>query len=277
MKCLTLNTHSWMEEQPLEKLEIIAQFILRHDFDWVALQEVNQSITSEALLPDDYFCQTKAETIGIKTDNFALNLVERLQELGLDYYWSWTFSHIGYDRYEEGVALLSKTPFIADSLLVSPMDDMKDYHTRRQLMGISTTDTGVTYRVMSNHYSWWSENASEGFQYERQQLQLALSKQKMPTILMGDFNAPSHIQGESFTAMTGDFSDTFLCSKEVSGEATVVGVIDGWHDRDTLPEMRLDYILVPAESVVSEHMVVFDGKNSPIVSDHFGIMAEIKF
>ncbi|MGO2082546.1 endonuclease/exonuclease/phosphatase family protein [Vagococcus sp.] len=275
MKCLTLNTHSWMEEAPLEKLENVAQFILSQDFDWIALQEVNQSLEAEDVIPDDFYCASKQENLAIKVDNFVLMLAERLQELGRDYYWSWTCSHIGYERFHEGVALLSKTPFIASSLLVSPMDEKKDYHTRKQIQAIGTLADGQVYRVLSCHYSWWTGEEDTGFQYEWQQT-LAGFKEEIPTLLMGDFNAPSYLEKESFTLMQKHFTDSYAIAQERKGEMTVGKIIDGWHDKEAHEAMRLDYILVPETSEVALSAVVLDGINGPIVSDHFGLMIDLK-
>ena len=45
-KFLTLNTHSWMEEEPEQKLADLVQQIVREDYDVICLQEVNQEINS---------------------------------------------------------------------------------------------------------------------------------------------------------------------------------------------------------------------------------------
>ncbi|MFD3049855.1 exodeoxyribonuclease III, partial [Streptococcus agalactiae] len=45
-KCLTLNTHSWMEVNALKKLFDLAEHIFREKYDIICLQEVNQSISS---------------------------------------------------------------------------------------------------------------------------------------------------------------------------------------------------------------------------------------
>ena len=42
MKAITLNTHSWMEEEPQEKLAQIVDFLATQEADVIALQEVNQ-------------------------------------------------------------------------------------------------------------------------------------------------------------------------------------------------------------------------------------------
>ena len=59
MKLLTINVHSWLEENQLEKLNILAKTIVEKKYDVVAMQEVNQLINSADV------CQ------GIKEDNFG--------------------------------------------------------------------------------------------------------------------------------------------------------------------------------------------------------------
>ena len=59
MKLLTINVHSWLEENQIEKLNILAKTIVEKKYDVVAMQEVNQLINS-ADVHD-----------GIKEDNFG--------------------------------------------------------------------------------------------------------------------------------------------------------------------------------------------------------------
>ncbi len=134
MKVLTLNTHSWLEENQLEKCKMIAQEIATGDYDIIALQEVNQTIAAQAIVPDGLYCPTDT-LVEIKEDNFALRLVEELQLLDCDYYWSWTYSHVGYDIYHEGNTLLSKQPIIAKEYLASQATDVWDHTTRKNLSG----------------------------------------------------------------------------------------------------------------------------------------------
>lgn len=47
MKLLTINVHSWLEENQEEKMEILAKVIAEKRYDVVALQEVNQQIKSK--------------------------------------------------------------------------------------------------------------------------------------------------------------------------------------------------------------------------------------
>ena len=59
MKAITLNTHSWMEEEPQEKLAQIVDFLATQEADVIALQEVNQLISAKEIIPDDYFLPTR--------------------------------------------------------------------------------------------------------------------------------------------------------------------------------------------------------------------------
>ncbi|NRK74462.1 hydrolase, partial [Salmonella enterica subsp. enterica serovar Typhi] len=67
MKLLTLNTHSWIEEKPLEKLEAIKEQLLADPYDVISLQEVNQSMDAEEAEVDSYFIVPNPDTV-IKKD-----------------------------------------------------------------------------------------------------------------------------------------------------------------------------------------------------------------
>ena len=76
MKVMTLNTHSWLETSPYEKLQRIADKIAQEDYDIVALQEVNQSLTSKNIANYELqnFCSVQDQT-PIREDNFAYCLI----------------------------------------------------------------------------------------------------------------------------------------------------------------------------------------------------------
>ena len=111
MKLLTLNTHSYGEENQDQKLAFIAQSIADWDVDVIALQEVNQNIIGKQIKPRDLpnFAATDGQ-VNVKEDNFAMRLVALLAELGKTYYWTWAMTHIAHDTMQEGVAILSKYP-----------------------------------------------------------------------------------------------------------------------------------------------------------------------
>ncbi|MDV8933469.1 MAG: hydrolase, partial [Carnobacterium sp.] len=104
MKMLTLNTHSWLEERALEKLELLVETLIQKKYDIIALQEVNQSINALPLEKKSRFHQVDNQKT-LRQDNFAAVLQEQLAKKGLQYDWTWVANHIGYDRFDEGVAL----------------------------------------------------------------------------------------------------------------------------------------------------------------------------
>ena len=271
MKVISLNTHSWIEENPLEKLVQIGDFILKEGAEVIALQEVNQRISAEAINPDEFYCSYGGAEVEIKADNFAKLLVDYLKEKGQTFYWGWTCSHIGYDIYDEGSAILSKYPFEAESLLVSPTKDRTDYHTRRILLAHLNQEK---LTVGSCHYSWYSEDPDEGFIYEWNQLLENTQKVTHQVLLLGDFNAPAHLEGEGYSLVSQTFSDVYHLAKEKKGEFTVESNIDGWADNKE--RLRIDFGFVKQQVEVASYEVIFNGVTGPVVSDHFGILLDMK-
>lgn len=271
MKFVSLNTHSWMEEDPQNKLKETAEFIISQEVDVIALQEINQTINAEEAVVDSYYCQFENQTIHVKKDNYARELILYLKEKGYDYYWSWSCSHIGYDIYDEGSAILSKYPFEAESLLVSPMDDPADYHTRQILLA-HFNKLPQPLIVASCHFSWWSINKDEGFFYEWQQLMARLKMFSHQVLLLGDFNAPAHLKNEGYYLVNETFTDVFELAKEKQGSFTVNEKIDGWADNEE--KLRIDFGFVLKPMDVLSYQVIFNDIIGPIVSDHFGIMID---
>jgi maltose 6'-phosphate phosphatase len=85
MKLLTLNCHSWQEENQLEKIRYLARTIKEKAYDVIALQEVSQLITEEYV------------NNNIKKKNFGLILLQELKKIGVtEYSFVWDLSHIGF-------------------------------------------------------------------------------------------------------------------------------------------------------------------------------------
>ena len=144
MNLLTINTHSWLEEEPLKKLEEIAKVILSSESEIIALQEVNQKVASKKVPLEQLttFCPVATQT-PVHEDNFAYLIVQYLAEKGQHYYWSWEMSHIGYAIYEEGNALLSKCPLTSEALLISESQEPTNYRTRKIL--VAETESSKRY------------------------------------------------------------------------------------------------------------------------------------
>lgn len=266
MKFLTLNSHSWMEENAQEKFEILKVQILKAEYDVICFQEVNQEMASEEVETDGYY-QALPSAVDIHKDHFVRVLVEELAAQGLHYYWTWAYNHIGYDHLNEGVAVLSRQPLRAEEILVSNMDDPKDYHTRRVAVAHTTVD-GKEIAVASVHLSWWDK----GFQFEWPRVENYFSQVGKPFILAGDFNNPADQEGyETILSSPFVLQDSFIEAKETRGTYTVGPGIDGWTDNQV--PLRIDYVFASQEWDIQNLHVIFDGQNLPLVSDHYGLEA----
>lgn len=269
-KFLTLNTHSWMEEEQESKLNQLAERILQEKYDVICLQEVNQLVESEQVVQAPFYYAVDG-AIPIHQDHYALRLVEKLVEAGLDYYWSWAYNHIGFDIYNEGVAILSRKPLKARELLVSDVNDPSDYHTRKVLLA-ETELEGQFITVASCHLSWWDK----GFQGEWAKFESELLQVQTPLVLMGDFNNPVGYEGYQHLLQSPvGLQDSHKAAQEIIGAATVEGNIAGWDDNQHA--LKIDYIFTSKDFKIRKSTVVFDGKRGPVVSDHFGLETEIEF
>lgn len=279
MKLLTLNTYSWMLEDSLSKLDQLAKAIHRENFDIIALQEVNQTISAPEL-PVEYLLNRgfifKDKSPKIKKDNFALNLIEKLHSLGTNYYWSFAKNHIGYDKFDEGVSILSRHKITAvTDFFISKSTSYSDYKTRKTV-GLKTLINGSEKWFFSIHMGWWDDD-TDPFSNQWNIVQNKLKKYQSNEIyLMGDFNSPFEIRNQGYDLITKDkiwFDTHNLAINHDSGQ-TVIKKIDGWKNKTTPSAMRIDYIFKNSSDIIKSSNVIFNGDNYPIVSDHFGICIE---
>ncbi|MBG9544781.1 endonuclease/exonuclease/phosphatase family protein [Cytobacillus firmus] len=261
MKLLTLNCHSWQEEQQLEKIKILAEAIKENRYDVIALQEVSQHI--KAHLIDGH----------IKKDNYALLLIEELRKIGVeDYVFKWDFSHIGYDIYEEGLAILTKHEIKEDfSFFITQNKDQALWKTRK-IIGVKIVYKNRPITFYSCHLGWWDDE-EESFKFQAESL-LAHASKDEPAIFMGDFNSSAYVRNEGYDFLIDKgLYDTFeLADKKDSG-VTVKGKIAGWDENKH--EMRIDLILSSYPIHPKYSRVIFNGTNKPIISDHYGVEIEI--
>lgn len=275
MKLLTLNTHSYGEDDQDQELAFIAQSIAEWDIDVVGLQEVNQKIIGhrvdvkniENFVPMD-------GQVNVKEDNFAMRLVALLAELGKTYYWAWAMTHIAHDTMQEGVAILSKYPIDSvTSYNVSKSHDWYDYKTRRILTAKITKPNGESFMAVSGHFSWWHGKNNEEFHYEWQETEKYLARTKLPIYFMGDFNNPAGTDGYDYMVSTAiPITDSYMIAEETIGGPTVLKEIGGW--TGLKEQIRIDYIFVPKGVAVQKSEVVFDGERQQAVSDHSGVLVE---
>ena len=278
MKILTLNSHSLVEPDYESKLTAFVDMIIKEMPDVFALQEVNQSMAKpEALeLMTTGYVACKDCGAVVREDNHAYRIAKRLGEAGVSYQWTWVPAKMGYDRYDEGLAIFSRTAITdTNQFYFSKSTDYNNWKIRRAV-GICTKDTWF-YSV---HMGWW-EDEEEPFAAQWDTIEEEFLDKLQLCYVMGDFNSPAHKRKEGYDyVLHHGWVDTWNVAQNKDTGITVGGVIDGWDDKmDTKEEqlgMRIDYIFCNQEVPVKCSEVVFNGKKYPVVSDHYGVMVEIE-
>ncbi|KYH29063.1 MULTISPECIES: endonuclease/exonuclease/phosphatase family protein [Clostridium] len=262
MKLLTLNCHSWMEENQQEKIKIIIDTILQKKYDIIALQEVNQSIDKKVLFKN------------IKEDNFALTLINELKKSGCsEYEMLWDFSHIGYDKYEEGVSIITKHKIEKAYCFFATKSEDTSFWKTRKIIGASLNIKGNLIDVYSCHLGWWNDE-DEPFKEQAHKILERVNDDRL-TFLMGDFNNNAFLRGEGYDYLIGKgMYDTYSMAKEKDNGVTVKGKIAGWNENKE--DLRLDWILCNKKIQVKYSKVIFNGENRNVVSDHYGVEVKIE-
>lgn len=281
MKILTLNTHSLQEENYTQKLDWFVETILKEQPDIIAMQEVNQTADAE-LMPEAMVAgqYPVPGSVTVRMDNHAANIAYRLRQAGLECYWAWLPIKLGYGKYDEGVAILSigKPIRCVDKF---PISRIVDYHNWRTRAVLGVQVEGLEDWFYSLHMGWWDEDEN-GFLEQWKILSSCIASKRMcgPVWLLGDFNAPDAIPGESYSHMVGcGWIDTYQIAQTKDSGITVPGIIDGWREKlqdRQVDGMRLDYIWCNQAKEVLSSKVMFNGTTAPVVSDHFGVMIEVK-
>ncbi len=273
IKLLTLNAHSLIEENAEQKGLAFAKVVAEEQPNVIALQEVNQSKdaspVSSAHLEGYLPC---APDVTVRTDNYALSVTRKLKQHGVLYRWSYLPIKRGYGIYDEGVALLfrdaAKDP---DVLTLSRTNDYESWKTRKAL-GLQIGDNWF-YSV---HLGWW-DDTEEPFAAQWRRLNAHMRKRER-AFLMGDFNSPSEKHGEGYDLVMSDgWTDTHMIARQQSGRVTIPHAVAGWTDRALSDGgARVDYIFCNFPCVPLSSRVIFDGRDTPIVSDHYGLICQIE-
>jgi maltose 6'-phosphate phosphatase len=261
MKLLTLNCHSWQEENQLEKIQCLAETIKEKSYDVIALQEVSQHI-------DSLLCAN-----GLKEDNFLLVLLNELKRIGVTgFEYVWDLSHIGFEVYEEGLTILSKYPILEkESFIVTKNEDINVWKTRR-IVGATIEVKGKPFTFYSCHLGWWHDE-EEPFTEQFDQL-LSYANKHDHFFLMGDFNNNAYVRNEGYDYLKGKgLVDTFDLALDKDSGDTVKGKIKGWDENKE--DLRIDLILTNKQVNVKSSKVIFNGENKPVISDHFGVEIEV--
>ena len=168
--------------------------------------------------------------------------MKELKKRGIYYEWTWISAKTGYGKYDEGMALLSKKPIArVQQFLTSKTDDYENWKTRR-ILGIQPEGSSDWFFTV--HMGWWNDE-EEPFvdQWKCIQETLKDPKYREGTIwLIGDFNSQDDVRGEGY--------DLVLKS--------------GW----------ITYSVIRRQ-MSALRTFICNGKNAPVVSDHYGVMITV--
>lgn len=262
MKLLTVNVHAWLEDNQEEKLNTLAQAIAENDYDVIALQEVNQLMSA------------KLVTHELRDDNYGLILLEKLRHLvGEKYSYYWSNSHIGYDKYDEGIAFLTKLPVYEVDPFYCSQHQSLDSILSRKILGLTVLYKGQLVECYSCHINLPDGEGED--QLENIQTIINRTQTDNLKVFMGDFNTDSISNHSAYEAITNlGLIDTYDLAEEKDSGITVEKAIDGWSDH--AEEKRLDYIFLNQTKTVLSSRVIFNGKNKAIISDHFGVEIQLE-
>ncbi|GAK56267.1 endonuclease/exonuclease/phosphatase [Candidatus Vecturithrix granuli] len=195
LKVLTLNLHCYQEEHQDHKFAQIAKAIRDLNIDIVCLQEVGEPWNDGK-------------------GDWNANAAKIIHDyLGPPYHVYTDWSHLGFDRYREGVAILSKYKFLyKDAGYISSSQDVYNIHARKVVMVQVSVPYIGEINVFSTHLSWWQDGFREQFERLRDWAQHKHDNHVRATLLCGDFNAKAGSEG--YKLLSYDYEDQFLKANE---------------------------------------------------------------
>lgn len=257
LKVLILNLHCYQEENQDLKLSQIAKAIGELDVDIVCLQEVAEHWNDGK---------------GDWETNSARIINARLAS---PYHLVTDWSHQGFERYREGVAILSRFPIAKHaSRYVSNSRDPFSIHTRRVVMARIPVPHLGTINVFSSHLSWWEDGFAEQFDNLRRWASEEQESHVAATMLCGDFNIKAGSKGYQFVVESNEYDDQYLAANAPQVFRRIFEVKDSHWRGDLDDDHRIDYVFLHKTSDlrVTAGQTVFTEQDYGRVSDHCGYM-----
>jgi maltose 6'-phosphate phosphatase len=262
LKILTLNLHCFQEDDQDAKFSQIARAIDDLDIDLVCLQEVGENWN---------------EGRGDWDSNAARIIRDRLKK---HYHLHTDWSHVGFGRYREGVAVLSRYDFrTTDSGYVSSSHDVHSIDARKVVMvQVDVPYMGVV-NVFSAHLSWPSGGFLEQFERLRGWANQKHAPHLAATFLCGDFNIKAGSEGYQAVVHTREYEDQFLAVTSRDLFETVFRRQTPNIDRHLARDGRIDYVFMRSNgnlcAVAAEELFTQRDQYGR-VSDHVGYCVEFE-
>jgi maltose 6'-phosphate phosphatase len=256
---LTLNTHSYHEDDYLSKFQKTAQVIVEREVDFVLLQEINQE-------NDGSDNEEISESSSIHLIN---NEIKRLT--GKKYYVEYAFNHnANLLTFTEGVMILSKHKLTNPrKFLFSKTTDVNVYKRRVGLV-VEAEVNEHRLNICSLHCGW-AHDEEDPFASQLEKIKENVNGLKN-LVIGGDINIPYNT--EEYRKMLKDLKivDTFDYSVDTIN--SIPGEIKGWIGLKEA--IKIDHIFTNMELESSQSEIIFNGHNEEMVSDHFGVLARIE-
>lgn len=257
LKVLILNLHCYQEDNQDYKFRQIAKAISENNIDIICFQEV-------AELWNDGEGDWNTNSAKIIND-----LVDKPYHLYTDW------SHLGFDQYREGVAILSRYPILAhESRYVSDSHDVYSIHSRKVVMAQIHVPYMGRLNVFSAHLSWWEDGFAEQFNRLRQWAADRHNNHIAGTLLCGDFNIAAGSQGYDLVVNGHEYEDQFLAANSQGVFEKIFRVNDPYWQNYLADDFRIDYIFLNKDSdfLVTSGRVLFTDQDYGRVSDHCGYL-----
>jgi maltose 6'-phosphate phosphatase len=254
---MILNLHCYQEDNQDYKLSQIAKAINEREADIVCLQEVAEHWNDGA---------------GDWESNSAKIINDRLRK---PYHIYTDWSHLGFDKYREGVAILSRFPLAEQqSRYVSDSHDAYSIHSRKVVMTQMQLPYLGLINVFSAHLSWIEDGFKEQFNRLSAWAESKRCDKVKATLLCGDFNIAAGSEGYRQVVDLHQYDDQFLAINSPRVFDKIFKVNDP-HWQDYLADdYRIDFIFMHKDSElkVTSGTVLFTDGDYGRVSDHCGYL-----
>lgn len=169
----------------------------------------------------------------------------------------------------EGLAVLCDLPARAAPTVALPQVPRD---SSRLLQQVDLDVDGRSVRLANTHWAWRLDDTA-GRVRQARAVARVLDRTAPPVILCGDLN---DVPGSPPLAelATAGLVETFAAAG--ADERPTFDRANPYTWQDELLGRRLDHVLVSADVAVRGARVVLDGEGGPVVSDHYGVLAELE-
>ena len=257
LSILMLNLHCYQEDNQRFKFSQIAKAINEQNADIICLQEVAELWNNGQ---------------GDWSTNAAKIINDQLPQ-PFHLYTDW--SHLGFDKYREGVAILSRYPILHQaSKFVSNSHSPDNIHTRRVVMAQVNVPFLGLFNIYSVHLSWWDDGFSEQFTRLSQWASDNQTNEVKGTLLCGDFNITVGSEGYDLVVNNNNYEDPFLTFNSQGTASKIFKVNDPYWQHSIAEDYRIDYLFMKKDSqlkIIAAN-ILFTDEDYGRVSDHCGYL-----